>query len=208
MFCSTCGSPSEGNFCQNCGAALKIRPPADADWSHEIRYHVLLRQPEVQAVIARHAGLASNSMTLERFVEDVALHGGAFGAMTAVSTALTHRLIGRMSAPIKTRTEVIPVLPAYVMVAVLCSFAQRGHRFVGAEQLADGCRFEAALRRTPLSAGGELAVGVRREDSGSLVEAWIRIRGTRKDWFKGRRRLDELFTDLGYIPSVFVARDQ
>ena len=185
-----------------------VRSSADADWSHEIRYHVLLRQPEVRALIAHHAALAGKPMTVEKLIAggvemmDMG-HGGDIAALAGI---LTWRLGRRMTARPKTRTEAIPFSPAHVMVALLCSLAQHGHRLLRTQQADDGCLFDAALRRSIFSGGGDLSVIVRRSDTGSAVEARIRIRGRQIDWNnKGRRLLNQLFADLRSIPSTFVA---
>jgi hypothetical protein len=182
------------------------RSAADADWSHEIRYHILLRQPEVRALIAHHAALAAKPMTMEEFIAGSVGAMGVTGDLAAVASIFTYRLGRYMTTSPTTQTEVIPVAPAYVMVAVLCSLAQRGHTLLEAQQADDGCLFHAALRRTITSAGGDLAVSVLRRDTSSVVEATVQLRGAKfdlKSKYK-RRHLDQLFADLRTIPLAFV----
>lgn len=218
MFCSQCGMQVEGRFCSNCGTALKAgsyqgaHPP---DWSQETRYHVLLRQPEVRALIARHASLAKRPMTMEEF-----LAGFTEGAVSAVelgfvgssimtlTTGFIYKVVRRLTVGLgfktgKTHAEFIQTPPAYAMVAVLCSLAQRGRPLQGVVQMDDGCLFEGFLPSTIGSPEGSLLISVRRKDEGAFVEATTEIRGQLVDWGKSCRCLDELFTDLHSIPLTF-----
>src|ERR1700683_615350 len=82
MFCSECGAKAEGKFCSECGTPLARRTPPIAaplpsatpvrplsvvptDWSDEIRYDVIVRQPDVRERIERHAKLAPKRMSGE-----------------------------------------------------------------------------------------------------------------------------------------------
>lgn len=101
MYCHQCGATAYGAYCSHCGTKLIIADndpePLSQDWADEIRYEVLLRQPEVRDLIARHASQSQKRMSAEDFLE---LCDKAFVPIAGVSLAK----IGAIVQPILCRS--------------------------------------------------------------------------------------------------------
>lgn len=198
MYCSNCGQLAEGNFCSCCGAKLAAAPTC-ADWRQEVRYDVLIRLPHVRDLVARHIAQARPGLTGEQFIElcDKVLSPLTvvpLGTLTSLALPLYERLGVRTG---KSRSETLSRPIGETVVAALCSLGRYGQKIKQVEQSADGCLLTAEIRSDVRTmTGGELRLTLRRQESGTLVEAVTNIPGQLFDWGKSVQVLAQLFDDL------------
>lgn len=206
MFCHQCGAKAHGNFCTACGTRLgapeREPEPLLQDWSDEIRYEVLLRQPEVRDLIARHAAQSKKRVSGEEFLE---LCDKAFIPIIGVSVAK----IGAIALPLyarlgiktgKTLQDRFEAPAGKLLVAALCSMARNGQTLQKVEQGEDGCLLNAKLPSDIWSFAGDILLTVERKENGTRVEAATVIKGQLYDWGKSKRILAALFEDLKGLP--------
>jgi hypothetical protein len=210
MFCSECGTEATGNFCWKCGARLARPGPQDEgskkweaaaiDWSHEIRYEVIARQPQIRELLAREAASAKRRLTGEEFlaaIDKIANFGVSLSTLAGIAQPLTARLgIGTG----KSRSGTFNLPPGRVIAGVLCSMARRGHTLQSVEQAPDGCVLQAALPSDMWSLEGDLFITIRRLASATAVEAATKVRGQLFDWGKSKAVLEDLFNDIPRLP--------
>ena len=202
MYCHQCGAEACGNYCSHCGAQLTTADgtlePAPQDWAEEIRYDVLLRQPDVRELIAHHASQSRKHMSADDFL---GLCDKAFVPLVGVSLST----IGAIAQPIytalgirtgKTQRGSFPIPTGKVLVAALCSLARHGQSLNDVEQGQDGCLLRADIPSDMWSFAGELLVTIQRQEQSSSVEAATAIKGQLCDWGKSKRILTELFDDI------------
>jgi hypothetical protein len=200
MLCSNCGQVGAGTFCPGCGRRLAPPDvlPAD-DWSHEVRYAVLLHFPEVRARIARSGDGVRKKMTGEDWLGlyDAVMkpfNGGVSLKTVAAIVAPLYARIGIKTG--KSRSEVYRSPPGRVIVDVLCALARNGLPLTEVHQAADGCVLEAGLPSDLWSFAGQVIVTVNRAGPVTTVKAATTIPGTWFDWGKSGRCLDRLFGAL------------
>lgn len=206
MYCSNCGAEASGNFCSKCGSPLNNsvkaqNAPSNDDWSGEVRYEVLVQIPEIREVISRHAGMAKKGISAEAFlgfIDKVVPLGFSIEKLGSVVQPIYAQLGIKTG---KERTEIISSPPGKTIVSAICSLARNGQVLQRVHQFDDGCLIEAILPSDMWSFEGEVLVSVRREVSGSRVEAATKIKGQLFDWGKSSRCLDTLFTDINAIPA-------
>jgi hypothetical protein len=207
MYCSQCGAQVEGKFCSSCGAPLQTTTLAAGqvtDWAEIIEYQALLRIPEIREVVARHAAQSKKRMTGEQFLQYC---DKAFVPLTGVSVSTIASVVQPLYARLgvktgKTRSQVFDQRPGEILLALLCSLARHGRHLRQVNQVQDGCILEAVIPSDLWSFEGDLVVTVRREGSGTFVEAGTIIKGQLYDWGESNRCLEELFSDLGITPAV------
>lgn len=205
MYCSECGANVHGKFCANCGAALSPAPPVPVSseaLAEMVNYEMIVRAPEVRALVARAATESKQPTSGEEFLR---FCDKAFVPLAGVSldkiASIAHPVYAALG--IRTGKENVRILkrpPGNVIVALLCSLARRGRALQQVRQGEDGCLFEATLPSDVWSFAGQLLVEVRREGTGTAVEARTVIKGQLFDWGKSNRCLSELFTDLEMTP--------
>lgn len=205
MFCSECGKQAQGKFCRHCGTPLDIaaestlaviEPAPVIDWNTEVRYELLMRDPQVRAAIDQHARLAPKRMSAEKFLaladklipQPVSMEGVA-GLAQPLCAKLGLRtgkeVAGHVDAPV-----------ARVIVRALCSLAHRGQPLQDVTQGERGCSIAAELPSDVFSMAGSLHVTLWRTDRGTGVSANTNIDGQWTDWGKSRRCLEQLLNDL------------
>jgi hypothetical protein len=202
MYCHQCGEKAYGNFCSRCGAKLipseNEVEAAPQDWSEDIRYEILLRQPDVRDLISQHAAQSKRRMSADAFL---ALCDQAFVPLTGVSLSK----IGAIAQPFyanlgmktgKTRKESFSAPAGRVLVAAICSLARHGQSLNQVEQGQDGCLLRAELPSDMWSFAGDLLITVQHREQGATVEAATVIKGQMYDWGKSKRMLTALFDDL------------
>jgi len=208
MFCSSCGTKAEGNFCWQCGAKLpteavkasltpQINSPVfddDEDWSNEVNYKKLVRHPDVRDLLTMVGNRAKNSMTGEQFLDkfDSVVPGASIMA-AAMQPLYSH--LGVKSGKAVSRRFDLPV--GKVLVSLLCALAEGGNKIRNVQQAADGCRIEASIPSDIWSFEGLLHLQVQRAGNGTIVEAATQIPGQFFDWGKSQRLLDHLIGDIG-----------
>lgn len=214
MFCSECGKPAHGKFCCHCGTPLGtapqdtpsvIEPPPVIDWATEVRYELLMRDPQVREAINQHARLAPKRMSAEQFLaladklipQPVSMEGVATLAQplwAKLGMRTGKELAGHVDAPV-----------ARVIVRALCSLARRGQPMRNVSQGERGCSLEAELPSDVFSMAGSLHVTLWRTDRGTGVSANTNIDGQWTDWGKSRRCLEQLLTDLQQLNPIRTA---
>jgi len=214
MFCSECGNQVAGKFCRHCGTPLGtpgrvespvVEPPPVIDWNTEVRYELLMRDPQVRAAIDQHARLAPKRMSAEKFLaladklipqpvsmEGVAALAQPLWAKLGVRTG--KELAGHVDAPV-----------ARVIVRALCSLARRGQPLKNVSQGEHGCSIEAELPSDLFSMAGSLHITLWRTERGTGVAASTNIDGQWIDWGKSRRCLEQLLSDLQQSDSIRAA---
>jgi hypothetical protein len=200
MFCSNCGAEASGNFCAECGAALKIAPASSAstaqDWSGEISYQRLIRIPAVREAVSRHAASAKKRLSDEDFLA-LADKVIPLGVPLDKFVAFAQPMFARLGVETgKERSETLSSPPGSVIVAALCSLARHGQALQQVQQFGDGCLLEATLPLDLWSLQGTFYVSVREVESGTRVEAATKIKGQAFDWGKSERCLKALFADI------------
>ena len=114
MFCSFCGKPADGNYCEHCGHKLRDSAPTelikpevtplelvdgtpvyDADallddenqWAHEVNYKTLVRHPDVRDLLVMANNRAHAGMTGEEFLKkfDSAIPGLSIATSTSTT---------------------------------------------------------------------------------------------------------------------------
>ncbi|REK09830.1 MAG: hypothetical protein DWQ37_17095 [Planctomycetota bacterium] len=208
MFCSECGKSAQGKFCCHCGsplvvAATLLQPgestPVAIDWDHEVRYELLMRDPQVRAAVDAHARQAPKRMSAEQFLaladklvpQPVSMEG-----MAAIAQPLWAKLGVRTGKNLTAQLEA-PV--ARVIVRALCSLAHRGQPLRDVSQGEHGVSLEAELPSDLWSMAGSLHVSLWRSRRGTGVSASTKIDGQWIDWGKSRRCLEQLIHDLRQI---------
>lgn len=216
MFCSECGSRAEGKFCWNCGKPLHAgaggdvaapTPPADVpareapaprDWADEVRYDVLVGNPVVRNLLARHdaeGGRPVRAETVLKVVDKLSKSVVPLETIAELSVPLWTSL--GVKTATKTRAEAVARPCGHVIVAVLCSFAKRGQTLLYVDQADDGCTLHADLPSDIRSCRGRISAAVRvRGPRLTGVEAQACSSGQLFDWGKSRACLDHLFQDL------------
>lgn len=213
MYCSECGAKAAGKFCSECGARLRIAEPQRAetdekraivelepgdDWSQMTQYDELLRYGEVREQLARAAAQSKASMTGEQFLELCEK------ALAPCGATLPFATIAKIAQPMyaklgiktgKERSQFVAHPPGRVLVAVLCSLARHGRKLRQATQIPDGCTLEAELPSDVFALTGSLTVTVRRQETGTLIQASTHIPGQLLDWGKSNRCLDQLLSE-------------
>jgi hypothetical protein len=181
------------------------KPPASSkpvDWQHEVRYEVLLKNPEVRRLVDRHAKAASKAMTGEELLKqwDKLTGGGGLHAVSAQIAQALGTSLGIKTG--KARHDVLPMPPGRVIVAALCSTAAAGQTLRGVEQKPDGLLMRFEIPSTWQSMAGELTLLVQREGNATAVDAATHIPGQLFDWGKSAALLDRLFADIRAMPLV------
>ena len=211
MFCSECGKQIHGKFCCHCGSPLSARSAADAtptvdavdiDWNTEVRYALLMRDPQVRAAIDQHARLAPKRMSAEQFLaiaDKLIPQPVSMEAVAALAQPLWAKLGMRTGKELAGHVDA-PV--ARVIVRALCSLARRGQPLKTASQGEHGCSLEAELPSDVFSMAGSLHVTLWRTDRGTGVSANTNIDGQWTDWGKSRRCLEQLLRDLQQSDAV------
>jgi len=204
MYCSQCGRQADGKFCSECGAALQLPTLPPGGWEHELRYDVLVRVPEVRAMIDGHSRLSRKKMTGEQFLalcEKLVPTGVPLERLAGIIQPITAAL-GMCTG--KERAESIGAPVGRVIVRVLCSLAKGGQSIRSVQQASDGCLFEAALPSDFWSLEGDLVVAVRQKGPQTEVRALTKIKGQLFDWGKSQCCLERLFADLHAVSAVVV----
>lgn len=203
MFCSNCGAKAEGRFCAHCGHQLSTEAESHAvrgEWRDEIQYEKLLRHVEVRDQIARHAGLAHAGLSGEKFLElcDKVFAPLMSGVSLAAVTNLALPIYAQLGIQTgKRQATLLPLRPGDVLVATLCSLAQRGQKIRSVQQESDACQLTAELPSDLRTmTGGELHIVLRKQGGQMFVEAWTYIPGQLYDWGKSAQILAQLFTHL------------
>lgn len=214
MFCSECGKQAQGKFCRHCGTPLGasadvapavIEPPPVIDWNTEVRYELLMRDPQVRAAIEEHARLAPKRMSAEQFLaiaDKLIPQPVSMEAVAALAQPLWAKLGMRTGKELSGHVDA-PV--ARVIVRALCSLARRGQPLKTASQGEHGCSLEAELPSDVFSMAGSLHVTLWRADRGTGVAASTNIDGQWTDWGKSRRCLEQLLNDLQQPDPIRVA---
>lgn len=211
MYCSQCGAKAEGNFCANCGARLVAPVPAPGpksiqDWSREIRYAVLVQNPEVRGLISQYAAQAKKRMSGEEFLKvcDKAISPLTGGISLETIASIAQPLYAKLGIKTgKTRGELLPTRPGTTLVAVFCSLVRQGQTVQNVQQAQDGCLIQAVIPSDMWSFAGDLLITVKRQELGTFVEAGTVIKGQLFDWGKSKNILKQLFEDLHSIPRGF-----
>jgi hypothetical protein len=213
MFCSECGAAATGKFCWSCGKPLArgpqaliprddaepVEPQLTVDWMQLTNYEALLRIPQVRDRIARHAALSKKKLTGEEFLE------ACDKFLTPLTGGVPFMLIANLTQPLstrlglktgKTRCERLGQGAGTVIVAVLCSIAQNGHKLGEVTQLENGVTLRATAPSDIWSLQGDLHIDIRAAGSVTQVEAAYTIPGQLFDWGKSQRGLTQLFTDV------------
>ena len=209
MFCSNCGKPASGNFCSFCGAKLTPAPetqpanqtappppPAPAqDWSNEINYEALLKNPQVHDLLARQIP-PSKTLSGEDFTE-----AGSKFFKTAVPAVplmtVTHDLYVHLGIKTgKSREQTFPQPSGQILVAILCSLIRSGNPVRSVQQASDGCILICDIPSSMFSLTGDLILTITREPTLTRVSAATRVSGQLYDWGLSNRLLNRLFADL------------
>jgi len=209
MYCSHCGAQAGGNFCSACGTRLlavdtdDITSAASLDWTEEIDYERLARDPHVRGQLAAAAGRARPGLTGEQLlaVVDVCVPTGvSLGKLTEALLPIYDRM------GIRTGTEsnlAMSVPPGRALLAVLCGLVARGMELSGVEQQPDGCLLTAAVPSTVFSNRGEIAVTVAQHGGAIEIHAAVKIIGQLYDWGKSKRLLEDFFQELRRELAVY-----
>lgn len=203
MYCSQCGTPGSGNYCTNCGTRLApaawSEPSARADWSHEVRYDVLVAHPEVRDLLAQSARGNHLNISAEKLLKvyDKFLAKAAGGVELSDLSTIVVPILTRMGVrTTKERTERIAAPVGRTIVAVLCSLAARGSTVKDVHQAFDGCAIEAVLPSDVWSWEGALLLTITAQGDWSRLDARSTIGGQAFDWGKSVRWLDHLVNDV------------
>lgn len=162
----------------------------------EVRYDVLIQNPEVRVAIQRHAAMAKKGMSGEDFLklcDSLILPGVPLSLLASVFQPLYAK------AGIKTgkqRVEQVDAPTGKVIVRALCSLAKHAQQLRRVTQATDGCGLEAVLASDMWSFEGELLIGLRRQGPSTEVTGRTIIKGQLYDWGKSKRCLKRLFADL------------
>ncbi len=207
MYCYQCGAELHGDYCSHCGAkqiiadgARKLLPQS---WAEEIRYEVLLRQPDVRKLIVHYASQAhQRSMSADDFLK---LCDNIFVLHTGVSLAKIGAIVQPIYAALgiktgKVREEILAKPSGKVLVAIICSLARHGQPLNKVEQGQDSCLFKAGLPSDMWSFSGDLVITIKRQKQATSVQAVTVIKGQLFDWGKSKRILTELFDDIKSLP--------
>ncbi|RMD62953.1 hypothetical protein D6833_06235 [Candidatus Parcubacteria bacterium] len=159
---------------------------------------MLLRQPEVRDLIARHSSQSPKRMSADDFLE---LCDRAFVPLTGVSLAEIGAIVQPVYAALgvktgKVRRAFFAAPVGKVLVAALCSLARHGQPLHKVEQGQDGCLLKAGIPSDMWSFAGDLVITVQRVEQGATVEAATVIKGQLYDWGKSKRILTALFDDI------------
>ena len=226
MFCSHCGKPATGNFCSFCGAkltpppaatsapklapapppptAIATAPPPSApatNWSHEINYETLLKNPQVHDLLARQIPPAK---TLSG--EDIS-EAGAKLFKTPIPVPIvplmtvTHDLYVHLGVKTgKSREQTFPSPPGEILVAILCSLIRSGNPVQSVQQASDGCILICQIPSSMFTLAADLIITITCEPTLTRVSAATRVAGQLFDWGLSNRILNRLFTDLAAPP--------
>jgi hypothetical protein len=169
------------------------------DWSQLTDCEVLLRYAEVRDLIAHAASQSKSSMTGEQYLELYEKALAPFGA--TIPFAAIAKIAQPMSAKLgiktgKVRSQFFALPPGRVLVGVLCSLARHGRKLQKATPFPEGCTLEAELPSDLFALAGMISVTVRRQGTGTLVEAATHIPGQWIDWGKSTRCLDQLLSEV------------
>jgi hypothetical protein len=219
MFCSECGKKAEGKFCWKCGHPLqqldaeslipfdqvegKVVPPSN--WRDSIDCQAIISVPEARARIADHASRAKKKFSGEDFLECC---DSLFGSLTGgVPLSIVAKIAQPLSEKLglktgKQRTERLAGPPGCVLVAVLCSLAERGQQLSEINQAPTSCTIRASLPSDVWALKGELLVNVRVDNGSTFLEAETIIPGQIYDWGKSNRALDRLFADITQLAKA------
>ncbi len=212
MYCHQCGERAHGAFCSQCGTKIIAADAAERevarlavesepiliDWSNEVCYDVLLRQPQVRELVARHAARAPKRMSEQEFLDlcDKALTPLA-GFPVAKVVSIAQPIYARLGVKTgKNREEFFLAPVGRVLVATICTLAELGQSPTGVEQAEDGCVLRAKIPCDIWSMSGEMVIAVRRMETGATVEAATIIQGQLYDWGKSKRMLATLFDGI------------
>jgi hypothetical protein len=204
MFCSQCGKKATGKFCWSCGNPLQSAASAEepliaTDWPKTFDYEALIRVPDVRERIARHAALAKTRLSGEQFLDicDKLLSPVAGGVPLTAIAAITQPLTEKLG--MKTgcaRSATFHELPGTMLVAILCSLAQNGHKLQTVTQASDGCVIDAQVPSDIWSLAAELRIALQPVEEGTLIDAAVTVKGQYFDWGKSRRAIDRIFSDI------------
>lgn len=204
MYCTSCGTPGSGNYCTSCGARLApaawSEPASRVDWSHEVRYDVLVAHPDVRDLLAQSARGSQLNISAEKLLKVydkfVAKAAGsvALSDLATVVVPIFTRMGVRTAA--KQRSEMVAAPVGRTIVALLCSLAARGSTVKDVHQACDGCAIEAVLPSDIWSWEGALVVTVTAQGDWSRLDARTTIAGQSFDWGKSMRWLDHLVSDV------------
>jgi hypothetical protein len=172
-------------------------------WFDEHRIEVLLLNELVRSRIARytHGGRTRAGVVDE--IEKAFGTGTTAGFMFGISVAGSVFLQGaRGMRPGQKRTDNVPWPVGRTIVAVLCSLANRNQELADVAQGGDGCTLAAKVSFSALSVPAILTVSIRRNESGSVVEAGTQMPSGVIDWGKSKRILERLHTDVPHFVSL------
>jgi hypothetical protein len=220
MFCSFCGKPADGNYCEHCGHKLRdselkelIKPDVkplevvdgtpvyDADalldeedqWAHEVNYKTLVRHPDVRDLLVMANNRAHAGMTGEEFLKkfDSAIPG------LSIATSIVQPLYSSWGVKTgKTVSQRFDRPVGKTIVSILCALAEGSSKIRNVQQLPSGCRIEASIPSDIWSFEGILYIHVERQGTGTLVEAATKIPGQWFDFGKSQRVLNQLLTNI------------
>lgn len=207
MFCSECGQRATGKFCSHCGHPLAsdVAPATEVsaftgDWTQLTDYETLIRVPAVRDRIAAHAARSQKKLSGEEFLEacDKVLSPLTGGVPFTVIATLAQPISTKLGLKTgKSRTQRVAQPPGALIVAILCSLAERGQKLGEVTQYANGCALRAALPSDMSSLKGDVVIDVRiAGPTATQIEAAVTIPGQIYDWGKSTRALNQLFTDL------------
>lgn len=204
MYCSECGTPASGKFCANCGTRIAVPvtsalSDAPGEWSHEVRYDVLIAHPKVRDLLAEAARVSQRHISGEQILKvyDKFVVKAVCGVDSSDLATTIVPILTRMGIQtVHQRTESIAAPPGHSIVAVLSSLATRGNTIREVHQASNGCAIEAVLPSDLWSWEGTLLVTIEADGPRCRLDARTTIGGQMFDWGKGTRRLDQLVRDV------------
>jgi hypothetical protein len=172
-------------------------PVAPVEWDRdEPDYATIVSVPAVRELLSREAAAADTPMSGEEFLERCEKTlplKVPLGPLVEIAAPLLARL-GVKTGRTQTRGFSLPA--GSTLVGVLASLARHGNAVRRVEQAEDGCVIHAGLPSTMWHGKGDLVVAVKRESSGTSVEAATSIPSQLFDWGKSKARLEALFADI------------
>ncbi|MFB9961056.1 hypothetical protein [Sinosporangium siamense] len=164
---------------------MTVRLP---EWGNEHRLMVLLETPQVRTLIARYDADSDWAMSAEEFLLPAKiLFGGP------MSNSLGKKL-GVKSRRSSAEQFSLPV--GSVLVAVMCSLAQRGLNMTEFDQQEAGCRVKATIPSSWRTFGGTLAVDVTSSPNGSTVACETLFEGQFYTWGADKKAVRTLYADI------------
>ena len=181
--------------------------PATAEWTQSVVYRDLVARPELRMLIDAAAARYKPGMSAEAFMKDADKLMSAAGLGAGVSLALVAEIAKPLGEKLgiktgKTVSQRLELPPGRAIVATLCSLASRGQTLKALRQGADGVVIEAVLPSDMFAVEGTLFVTIRRDGTGTIVEAATKVTGQMFDWGKSSRALRTLLGEIDGLATL------